>query len=59
MSLDTGVAVPAVTNVSPADVAVDTDDPGVAALIRYVPVGEYSLLSWWNGMSVCSSYIFR
>jgi hypothetical protein len=24
----------------------------------YVPIGEYSWMSWWHGMSVCSSYIF-
>jgi hypothetical protein len=37
MSLDTGVAVPVVTNVSPADAAVDTDDPDIAGLNDMFP----------------------
>jgi hypothetical protein len=37
MSLDTGVAMPVMTNVSQADAAVDTDDPGVAGLNDMFP----------------------
>jgi hypothetical protein len=37
LSLNTGVAVPIVTNVSLADAAVDTDDPPIADLVDMFP----------------------
>jgi hypothetical protein len=40
MSLNTSVAMPVVTNVSPADAAVDTDDPRIADLVDMFPWGS-------------------
>ncbi len=57
--INTGIAMPIITNVSPADVARCGCRWPLHRWPRwYVPIGEYSWMSWWHGMSVCSSYIF-